>query len=161
MADLFLKLCREKFQFLVDEFEFRLVSTKTEAGVHSVIFQNQTTAVGIYYEVRDSAVWVVLMRLFQGKKGKRRLPYDGDYSHGLWAAVRLRASPEAVEEIAGEVHTETDMERILSKNAAALRMHAADILRGDFGAFPDLGRVARERRRGLDGEKHEDAQASG
>jgi len=138
--EVFEKLCRELFQFLVDEFGCRLASTKEDGGTHSVIYQNSTTAVGVYFEARDRAVWVVLMRLFKGK----RLPYDGSYSHGLRHLIRLRAPSITLEET---VHSEADIERVLSEDASAVRTYAADVLQGDFGVFPELERIEAEARR--------------
>jgi hypothetical protein len=136
----FVKLCREKFQFLVDEFGFRRMAA-TRSGTGIVIYANSTTGVEISYDRRDGYIQVMLMRLVAGKP-----PAYGDFRNGqpLWTAVRLRAPAliGAVERIA--VLTEAEIEAMLTANAVAVRDYAADILRGDFTVFPELERVRAE-----------------
>jgi len=143
LVDVFVDQCREKFQFLVDEFGCQLASAeKYRAGLGDgrVAYQNGTTAVRVAYEGRDRAVWTVLMRLVNGKPPAYG---DPDNCHGLWTVVRLRA-PARRRELAGRVLTEADMEAAVGAEASLVRDLCMDILRGDFSIFPELKRVEAE-----------------
>ncbi len=139
MNQLFVKLCNEKFQFLVEEFGFKRMPAKCGAHGCALLYRGQTTSVAIYYERRDQAAWVSLKRLTDGKEPD---VLDKMNQHGLWSVVRLKAGPDV--KLVGSVPTEADMERVLTENAHALRTYAADILRGDFSLFPELYRVENE-----------------
>jgi hypothetical protein len=138
---LFVKLCREKFQFLVDEFAFRRVTSATRSGPGYVLYTNSTTGVGIGYDRRDGYLSVDPMRLVEGKP-----PASGGFRHHqpLWTLIRLRAgTPPGISDRGG-VRTEPEIAVALSADAAALKANAADILRGDFSVFPELERLRAE-----------------
>jgi hypothetical protein len=137
LVDVFVDLCREKFEFLVAEFGCREASVHTKSDTRFVVYQNSTTAIGVYYEARDRAVWTVVMRLVNGAP-----PAYGDARHcaGLWTLLRLRA-PATEAQGPNEVRTEADMAAVLSGEAEAVRTYAADILSGDFSVFLELLRI--------------------
>jgi hypothetical protein len=134
----FVKLCREKFQFLADEFGFRRIASATLSGPDYVLYTNSTTGVGIDYDRRDGSITIVLMRLVDGKP-----PAYGDASNRqpVWTVLRLRAPAAAAVRGRRGVRTEAEVEAALTPDAAAVRAYAADILRGDFSVFPELERV--------------------
>jgi hypothetical protein len=141
MKEPFVALCREEFQFLEDEYGFRPVSTQSGEDTRHVIYKNDTTGVGVYYEFRDAATWVVLMRLLNGT-----LPEYGDpvNTHGLHLFVRLRSSiPPTPEQWIPPPLPPSELTKRLRKNAAALRTYADDVLHGDFSVFPELAALKR------------------
>jgi hypothetical protein len=137
LLETFVRVCREQFQFLVDEFGCQVaVSHRKEAWYSaSVIFQNTTTAVDIQCDLRDNALNTVLMRLIDG-----RLPayMDLDNTQGLWTVLHLRGGPRFPH---GEIGTVEVIEHVLTQQAAAVRTYARDILEGDFSIFPELKRI--------------------
>jgi hypothetical protein len=133
----FVKLCREQFQFLVDAFDFRRMAA-SRAGIGTVIYTNSTTGVKLSYDRRDGYIGVDLIRLVNGK-----VPAYGERrdTRPLWTAVRLRAPGIETKVFSIGVLTEARIAAELAAIAAAVRNYAADILRGDFSVFPELERV--------------------
>ena len=137
LLETFVQICREQFQFLVDEFGCHVAVSHDKSIWYeaSVIFQNTTTAVMTQCDLRDDIVNTVLMQLMDG-----RLPAYADSTHtqGLWTVLRIRGGPKFPH---GNVRTAEAIERVLVQEAVALRTYARDILEGDFSIFPELKRI--------------------
>src|SRR4051794_13308377 len=92
LLETFVRLCREQFQFLVDEFgcQVSVSQHKDAPRSASVIFQNTTTAVHVQCDLRDDVIGTVLMRLVDGHPPAYM---DLTNTQGLWTVVHLRGSP--------------------------------------------------------------------
>jgi len=137
LLETFVQLCREQFQFLVDEFDCQSSVSQHKSAWYSasVIFQNTTTAVDVQCDLRDNVINTVLMRLIEG-----RLPAYSDPTNtqGLWTVLRLRGGPEFRRE---DIRAVEAIESAVRQEAAAVRTYARDILQGDFSIFPELKRI--------------------
>jgi hypothetical protein len=137
LFEAFAALCGEPFSFLVDGYGCRIASTSVEGPYRyaAVVYQNDTTGVGIYYDGREGHVLAAVMRLANGKPP----PYgDEENFFGLWTLVLVRGSATEREEI---VRTERENKKV----AAVIQTYADRLHKGDFSVFPELAKVKQQR----------------
>jgi hypothetical protein len=125
-------LCREAFQSLEQEFDLRATDSSTTGDSATVILINRTTAVEVYLEVRDSLVVYTTLA-----------EYDTDLTNRfpLESLIDLRNPSLRVRQPREWPLSEDRIRQTLRGYARALRECAADVLRGDFQVFPELGRL--------------------
>ena len=63
----FFEICKEKFNYLIKEFNFSLVSARKDGNLYEIIFQNKTTAIVVNWERSENWIYVELYRLVNGK----------------------------------------------------------------------------------------------
>lgn len=126
-----------ELQFLIDEYGFRLESTKATALECSIRFVNDTTGVNPAFEIGTMPT-IYLSKLLPGEPRKWGETYAIDYL----IIVRCPDRQLGVDPIGLSTG---DLGSILKHYAMVLRDHARDILRGDFTCFPALKRVSRHR----------------
>jgi len=142
MTELFLRVAKKAFRFLIDEFQCRLTSKKSDAWGAELTYQNDTTAVNVRYEPREQFVFVLLCRLINGKMPA----YDSFDSFGLSDLLTLRAPELKIRKrSAPERFTENDLRHMVITFARGVRGHATDILHGDFSIFPELEKIVKRR----------------
>ena len=153
-ADAFFGICAEKLQFLMDEYGFRETDrTDTYNSFYEVIYQNETTAVKVYFERRDMYVSVQVCRLVGGKlqKDPETLTPSTEWTCfqvDVLLMVRAPAYDQRPFLLAEEARSHEEVAEgiavVLANYADALRAHGQDVLRGDFSVFPQLDRIAKE-----------------
>ena len=87
----------------------------------AVCYSNHTTEVCIEGTSWGAGIQVMLINLAAAPGSPREIP--------LWVIVQLRTRQEGGA-ISGQL-------RLLARDAALLREHAHDVLRGDFAIFPE------------------------
>jgi hypothetical protein len=110
-----------------------------------ITYKNATTGIKVSLEPRENLVIVYLIRLADGE-----IPsyLDSPSSwHYLDTIIALRAPTDAVKQkLPDEQLTASDVERILTEYADALRKYGDDVLRGDFSVFGELDRRLHDER---------------
>ena len=159
MSQAFFGLFEDSLRPLLDEYGLRL--TDKDAGwggydFYTITFQNETTAVRVYFEWRDYYLEVMVCRLVDGKLGMfhETLPPDvPETCFHTQDVLSIRApgydlkALNMPEERGDAEATIREVGKRLALYADALRAHAGDILRGDFGLFPRLNLIAKRRAR--------------
>ena len=153
----FENLCRQTFQFLEDDFGFKIASVErgpVNVGIH-ITYQGRS-AVQVSFEPRENAVFVYLIRLLDGKIPEYPLKYPMN-SFYLDELINLKSpSLKVAQKGAGKLLSSRDLEAILNQYANALRQVGIDVLRGDPRIFLQLEQMRKreqshQRMKGLDG----------
>lgn len=155
---MFEKLCYDVFQFLIDEFGFKVVATEWDPFGTEIEYRNQTTSINIRFEPREYRVFVFLSQLVNN-----RCPEYADAMNGFYLddLIELRSPSSRVKQKFQEAFTPAScfesraagLERILWQYATALRQHAIDILTGDFRVFTTLAQIVAKRAEELQQQK--------
>jgi len=138
----FEKLCYDVFQFLIDEFGFKVVVTEWDPFGTEIEYRNQTTSINIRFEPREYRVFVFFSQLVNNRSPEYADAMNGFYLDDL---IELRSPSPRVEQKFHEAFTPRKLERILWQYATALRQHATDILKGDFRVFTTLAQIVAKR----------------
>ncbi len=138
----FEKLCDDVFQFLIDEFGFKVVATERDPFGTEIEYRNQTTSITIRFEPREYRVFVFLSQLVNNRRPEYADAMNGFYLDDL---IELRSPSSRVEQKFQEAFAPRKLERILSQYATVLRQHVIDILKGDFRVFTTLAQIVAKR----------------
>jgi hypothetical protein len=148
-AEDFFEVCTTSFDFLVGQFGFKRRAKKRDAGVFRVPYEGALTKVEIGFEWRDQYVYVLLGRRDGARAGKGEATprAAGEITaFNLEDLLSLRAPGRGVDEsVFGRALTREDFEHVCGTYSAALREHAADVLRGDFSVLPQVAKIVRGR----------------
>lgn len=152
----FEKLCRRTFQFLVDDFGFKVAAVErgpVNVGIH-ITYQGRS-AVQVSFEPAENAVFVYLIRLLDGKIPEYPLKYPTN-SFYLDELIDLKSpSLKVAQKGVGKLLSSRDLEAILKQYANALRQVGVDVLRGDARIFLQLEQM-RKREKSHQGMKGPD-----
>lgn len=156
-AETFFGLCEEKLRPLTKEYGLVRADEKAGRGYtyYMIVFKNETTALRIYFEWMGSYLEVMLCRLVDGNLGtfhETLTPNVAESCFHTEDLLNVRApgyNLEALQprETIDEADTMKEVERRLAKYADALCTYGEDILRGDFGVFAKLDKIAKRRSR--------------
>ena len=150
-----LKLLFENtFRFLITDYNFNVISTKTDNGGFSLLAKNLTTGVKIIYELREAYIHIILYKLIDGEIVRNTVsaiknaePING---FELGWIIELK-NPEAQLKPVYEYGIESPFydEKNGRKNyvefvADRLKEYAGDILSGDFSTFSTLDKMVKE-----------------
>lgn len=132
-------LCRRTFQFLVDDFGFRIVSVErgpANVGIH-ITYQDRS-AVQVSLEPTENAVFVYLIRLLDGKIPEYPLKYPAN-SFYLDELIDLKSPSLKIERNdTGKPLSPRELKGILMQYANALRRVGVEVLRGNAEVFSQL-----------------------
>ena len=147
----YLSLFRKAFSFLIDDFGFREKSLELDNLGIRLVFCNSTTGVRISYEPSEGDIFVMLIRLVDGKQPDYPIFIDEDtvlhyFDLQDLLSVRIPCLKEKNLKIG---KTNSELENYIKQIAKSLRTQAEDILRGDFLIFSKLERIVKERARQL------------
>jgi hypothetical protein len=147
----YLSLFRKAFSFLIDDFGFREKSLELDNLGIRLLFCNSTTGVRISYEPCEGDIFVMLIRLVDGKQPDYPIFIDEDtvlhyFDLQDLLSVRIPCFKENNFKI-GKMNSE--LENYIKQIAKNLRTQAEDILKGDFTIFSKLERIVKERARQL------------
>lgn len=147
--DHFFNICLMEFQYLVDEFNFEVVSQKSSSYSCSIFYKNHSTAVEISYEPREKHIFVLLMRLVDGEIPEypificQEAELNSFYLDDL---LSIRNSPYVFDQKLIETpFKKSGMGLLLKQYAQALKIFGSDILGGDFEIFSELEKVVKKR----------------
>jgi hypothetical protein len=144
-------LFKKAFSFLIDDFGFREKSLELDNSGIRLVFCNSTTGVRISYEPREGGIFVMLIRLVDGKQPDYPIFIDEDTVLNYFdlqdlLSVRIPCFKENNFEIG---KTNSELENYIKQIAKNLRTQAEDILKGDFLIFSELEIIVKERARQL------------
>lgn len=150
MIDFFNRSCYEIFKFLEQDFNFKVIDIKRDRHFGmDIIYKNKTTAIQISFEFRECKVFISLYRLINGNlpqyKSLREYDCDFDNRFGFDDLITLRAPSLQIKQVFNPKFSEMDLELVLLKYANALRICAADVLKGDFQVFTELAKIKARR----------------
>lgn len=132
----FERVILDAFQYLIDDFAFRYLSTNMHAPECWATFHGPTTAVTIHFEL-GSQPWVELAELKQDNG--RVVEHNRS---ALEFLVQERAPLEALARTSP--NGDEEMRRVIYEKARQLREYGKDVLQGDFRVFPRLKELAAE-----------------
>lgn len=141
----FFELCKEKFNYLITEYNFSLVSARKNGNPYQIIFQNKTTAVIINWEQNENWIYVELYSLVSGKLVIDPIiisdltKLNGYYLDDLLSVRNPGFSPVRF------LVDDKDIVNVLTNYSAMLHQYAADVLNGDFTIFGDLEKIIKGR----------------
>jgi hypothetical protein len=155
-AAVFIGICEEELRLLLDEYGLARVSVEDPGGYtyYTIIFQNKTTALRVYFEWRDIYLSVQICRLVNGQFQKEPLFHRSWTSIDVHEMLTVNApdydqkpllAVRSWEDFSSEDAIMDDVRRKLGIYAAALSAYGGDILRGDFSIFSQLERLAKQK----------------
>ena len=156
-AATFLLICEETLRPLLDEYGLARTRVDDPGGYmyYTIIFQNETTALRVYFEWRDIYLSVQICRLVNGQLQEGSQPFNREWtSFAVEDLLTVRAPDydqklllvsRSWEDFTGEDAILEDVRQKLEIYAAVLREYGGDILRGDFSIFPQLDKVVKQR----------------
>ena len=153
----FLRICEEALRTLMEEYGLARTRVDDPGGYmyYTVIYQNETTALRVYFEWRDIYLSVQICRLVDGQVQKESHAFNKEWtSFEVEDLLTVRApgfdqSPllatRSWEDFKGEDAILDDVRQKLEIYAVALREYGGDILRGDFSIFPQLDKLVKQK----------------
>jgi hypothetical protein len=148
------KIAKEKFNFLENEFSFKLFKCKKEDWGYELIYLNKTTGVKIDYEYGHAYLFITLYKLVNEKFQENPLIIKSDskiLGYSLDDIILLK-DPECIIKPAYEYGKDSkyyDQEMgltfYISDHAKNLIFYAKDVLLGDFKIFDNLEKIVKDR----------------
>lgn len=144
-----LKVTDQELATLRQEYDLGSGQYHADAYGEQVTYMNRWSAVRIRLEYRDARVFVSLFRL-----GEKPLPLHWDLDarerdplngFDLEDLIAIRSSANDVKQVDLGPISPAELRRTIQEYAVALRIHAGDVLRGDFSVFLDLARLVARR----------------
>ena len=125
----------DAFQYLLNDFGFRYLSTNMHSPECWATFHNSTTAVTVHFEMA-SRPWVELAKL----------KHDGGSIETNRSALEFLVHERAPEEakVRANVYDDEEIRQVIYDKAHQLRDYGRDVLQGDFSVFPRLKELAME-----------------
>jgi len=148
------RIYKEVFSFLFTEYNFTIISSKSENWGYKLVAQNSTTGIEIIDEFREAYIQIYLYKLVDGEiirnsvyTIKTNEPIEG---FELGWIIELK-NPKAQIKPAYEYEIDSPFfdEKNGRKNyanfvASRLKEYASDILNGDFSSFSALDTMVKE-----------------
>jgi hypothetical protein len=157
MAKTFDEIVVKEFDFLTNEFGFRLVRCKQIDGGYDVLYLNAVCGVHITYEFREAYLFVNIHALRDGKFVENPRPVKQESvltGYSLDDILNLRA-PDAMMKPAYSYGADSEyygknygLSLFVSKFAENLKTYASDVLSGDFSVFEVIEPVVKKRAQG-------------
>jgi len=141
------KTLKKTFSFLQEEYGFQPGSSVIDKEFCIIKMQNNTTGIALYYERRESNVFVYLYRLIDGKMVEDKNPVSSDLplnSIDLQFIIQLREGANYICKIQSQ--SSKSLDELMQDIAADLKKYADDILKGDFEVFSEVDSIAKKRR---------------
>ena len=144
----------EQFNFLINDYGFKLVKKREENWGYDIVFLSATTGVRIIYEIREAYIFIKLYRLVNGELVENPCPIIENsvlnvFSLGDIVTIR---NPDATMKPAYQYGVDSEfydeengLTLYVSKFADNLKNYAEDVLTGNFGIFTELDTIVKER----------------
>jgi len=142
---LFFELSKEKFNYLIAEYNFSLVSTRKDGGLYEIVFQNKTTAVIVNWERHENWIYIELYRLVNGMLVTNPIIISDQTElngYHLDDLLSIRCPDFSLTKFPVD---DKDIVAILKNYSAMLHQYATDVLNGDFTIFGDLEKIVKGR----------------
>lgn len=147
LSEIFQIECKRTFQFLVDNYNFKIKKTENSTYSTCILYQNSTTAVEICFEKRELQILVLLMKLIDDKIPKYPIFIQPDTVINSFYLDDLMALSfiEIKQKKWGDKLTAEDLQETLTKYANYLEEFGNDILKGNFKVFNELEKKVKNR----------------
>jgi len=143
----FCSVAKEKFAFLVEEFDFSLVDEAAEPWGGEIVYRSGLVGIRVTYEAPSAFVFVRIYRLVEGEMRENpsdaRSVDDVTYIYmqdALSEAFRMRPAYEYGEDSA-YYDEENGLETFVSEFASRLKRHCRGLLEGDFSSFEMAAKI--------------------
>ena len=141
----FFDLCKEKFNYLITEYDFSLFSKRKDRNLYKIIFLNKTTAVIVHWERNENWIYIELYRLVTGKLTTDPINISAQTEiNGYYLDDLLSIRHPGFLPIKSPID-DRDIEDVLTDYSVMLRQHADDVLNGNFAIFGELEKVVKSR----------------
>jgi hypothetical protein len=140
-----LDVCLDKFSYLEREYSFKVAKKKGVDNIE-IVYQNGTTGVQILFDRRENQIYVMIYQLENGKliENPIFLSYDTRvYGYDLDDILSQRIPGYSGTKMRSDCN---GVLCVLENYAKMLRLHAADLLLGDFQLFPRLEKIVKNRK---------------
>jgi hypothetical protein len=147
-------IIRDKFDFLVREFDFKIQKVENLSGGSEFIYLNKMCGVQITYEFREAYLFVTIFKLQQGRLIDNPRPF----------LLQSKATGVSLDDVIAIKHPGSRMKpvyeygknsefydeklglnRYIAHFAKNLREYGSELLRGDFRIFENIESIMRER----------------
>lgn len=138
---------KQAFNFLQEEYDFKVVSSDIDKEFCIIKMQNITTGIALHYERRESNIFVYLYRLIDGKMVEDSIPVSSSTplnSIELQYIVQLKEGKNYVNKL--QKQYSKSLNDLIQDAAADLNKYAVDVLMGDFAIFSEVDSIAKKRR---------------
>jgi len=137
-------MCKEKFSFLIDQYQLKALKVMEDAFSIKIIYKNNDAGISIIFEPRENDIYVVLHRLVNRKIDKSYVSSNTKRnSFYVYDLMKIRKPAEKEREIISKSKFKgpLNMKLLLKAYANYLQKNAGDILKGDFSIFSELEKV--------------------
>jgi hypothetical protein len=149
----FFEECKKNFEFLVDEYNFKIVTKDYTKFSDYIVYKNNTTAIQISLERRDCGIFFELIRLVNGDIPPRPIFITNDTELNRFdfldflsiVAPDLKLSIFDHIELLFSPNWKKNINNVLSQLAINLKNYGHDVLTGDFNIFPQLEKIVKQR----------------
>ncbi len=144
-SEFFFAICKEKFNYLVTEFNFSPFSARKDGSLYEIVFRNNTTAVIVNWERSENWIYIELYRLVSGKlitdptNISTQTNLNGYYLDDL-LSIRHPSFPPIKHPVSDKGIVDA-----ITSYSTMLHRYAADVLNGDFTIFNELERIVKNR----------------
>lgn len=147
-------IAKEKFSFLVSDFDFKLIESHKHNWGYQIVYVNKVTGVKVTYEYREAYIFVELCELIDKKIIDNPLNIKEDsvlHCYGLDDLINIRNPSELVKpayeygKTSKYYDSQNGLALYVSAFADNLREYASDILLGDFSIFRELDNIVKTR----------------
>jgi hypothetical protein len=147
-------IAKENFNFLISDYDFKLIKSHKENSGYKLIYLNSFTGVKITYEYREAYIFIMLYKLINRKMIENPIDIMKDsilYGYGLDDIINLK-NPSDLIKPSYQYNSESDyhdsckgLTLYVSTFANNLKIYASDILDGDFKIFKELDTIVKDR----------------
>lgn len=139
------------FSFLVDDYDYRILTKKRTAEGCRFVFMNAAVGVTVSYEIREGYINVLLHRLVKGAIKFDPWPYERNRplnNIGLDWIVKYKDESKLsvpLYDPTSEYYNNTNaFNLMISKVAQNLRIFGDSVLRGNFGIFAEVDHLLKD-----------------
>jgi len=154
MKNTFETILKNRFNFLIKEFQFRLQSLDKIDGGFYACFINKYCGVCIRYEFREAYLFITLHKLIDGKPANNSRPISQDTPINAIALddILFVKNPLAIVKPAYAYGADSEyydkksgLDLYVTRFADNLRDYAADVLNGNFDIFSTVSPIIKKR----------------
>jgi len=148
------RIFEESFGFLITDYGFILVSSKSESWGYKLVAKNATTGIEIIDEFREAYIEIILYRLVGGEiiNNVNDAIRNGEpiLGFGLGWVIKLKNPDDQIKPVyeyglKSPFYDENNGRKNYTEFVASkLKEYASDIISGDFSSFPTLDTMVKE-----------------
>jgi len=155
MNEIFEKLARTNFQFLIDDYGSQLIDVEKNNYGCLLWYKNQTTVVRVSLELYDGGIFVTLYKLQNGNIPEFPTFFDPAAEFLIFDLndLLIVRAGKKVEQDGELIYNEAYLASKVSEFAGLLKQYGNDVLREDFAILPHIKEIVARRARELEEER--------